>query len=471
LQVSIVGLGYVGLVTAACLAERGHDVIGIEVDNGRIAALQEGRAPFYEPDLDLLIRANASAGRLRFTTNSAAAIELARVVVIAVGTHDGGGGWQTGNILAALGQVVPQMADDATLVIRSTLPPEFLGQLGSIVSRLRADVERPTLPVILNPEFTREGQAVHDFLEPERIVLGVASDPDGHGVGTLHQLYRWSDAPVLAMSAVDACLTKLGSNLFLATKISFANELAALCDAFGSDVTQVVKGMALDPRIGGSFLRAGIGFGGSCLPHQVSMTVRTGQAAGVPVPLLAAVDEVNHRQRQMMVTLLSRQLGGSLSGMRVALLGLSFKPDTDDLRDAPSLDIARWLLDAGARVCAYDPMEPARARAAALVVGLEVAASVKETVAGVDAIALVTEWREFTELDWTALRGLVRQPVVVDGRNALDRSAVLDAGFSYAGIGRGSWTLEETREQSVLARAAERLGAAVDLVTQPVLAD
>jgi UDPglucose 6-dehydrogenase len=470
-QVSIVGLGYVGLVTAACLAERGHDVVGIEVDGARIAALDNGRAPFFEPDLDRTIESNVKAGRLRFSGYSAAAIEVARVVVIAVGTHDGNGGWQTGTILTALGQVVPFMANDATLLVRSTLPPEFLGQLGSIVDRLRTDVERPHVPVILNPEFTREGQAVHDFLEPERIVLGVANDPDGRGVGNLRHLYRWSDAPVLVMSAVDACLTKLGSNLFLATKISFANELAVLCDAFGSDVTQVVKGMSFDPRIGGGFLRAGIGFGGSCLPHQVSMTVRTGQVAGVPVPLLAAVDEINHRQRRMLVDLIALQLGGSLSEIRVALLGLSFKPDTDDLRDAPSLDIARWLLDAGATVCAYDPLPAARERAALLVEGLEVAASVNEAVLGVDAIALVTEWREFNHLDWTTIHGLVRQAVVVDGRNALDRSSILDAGFSYASFGRGSWTPEAAKEPSVLTRAAERLGASGDRVSQPVLVD
>jgi UDPglucose 6-dehydrogenase len=434
-----------------------------------MAALADGRAPFFEPGLDRAIESSASAGRLRFTTYSAAAIEAAQIVVIAVGTHDGNGGWQTGTILAALGQVVPLMANDATLVLRSTLPPEFLGQLGSIVDRLRTDVDRPPVPVILNPEFTREGQAVHDFLEPERIVLGVASDPDGRGVSSLRHLYRWSDAPVLVMSAVDACLTKLGANLFLATKISFANELAALCDAYDADVTDVVNGMSHDPRIGGSFLRAGIGFGGSCLPHQVSMTVRTAQAAGVPVPLLAAVNDINHRQRRTMVDLVAVQLGGSLLGKRVALLGLSFKPDTDDLRDAPSLDIARWLLEAGATVCAYDPLPAARERAAGLVDGLEVAASVEEAVLSVDAIGLVTEWREFSHLDWPRLRRLVRQAVIVDGRNSLDRSSILAAGFTYASFGRGSWTPEVAQETSVLARSAERLRA--DLVSQRVLAD
>ncbi len=468
MRVSIVGLGYVGLVTSACLADRGHDVIGIDADGARMATLADGRAPFFEPDLDRAIEANVRAGRLRFTTYSAAAIDVARVVVIAVGTHDGNGGWQTGTILAALGQVVPLMANDATLVVRSTLPPEFLGQLGSIVDRLRSDADRPPVPVILNPEFTREGQAVRDFLEPERIVLGVASDPDGRGVGSLRQLYRWSDAPLLVMSAVDACLTKLGSNLFLATKISFANELASLCDAYGADVMDVVKGMSYDRRIGGSFMRAGIGFGGSCLPHQVSMTVRTAQAAGVPVPLFAAVDEINHRQRRALVDLIALHVRG-LSGKRVALLGLSFKPDTDDLRDAPSLDIARWLLDAGAAVCAYDPLPANRERAAVLVEGLEVAASVEEVVVTVDAIALLTEWSEFNQLDWTRLRRLVGQAVVVDGRNALDRSDILGAGFSYASLGRGSWTPEAVQESSVLALSAERLGA--DLAPQRVLVD
>jgi UDPglucose 6-dehydrogenase len=255
-------------------------------------------------------------------------------------------------------------------------------------------------------------------------------------VRTIRRLYASVTAPIIEMPAADAVLTKLGSNLFLATKISFANELAALCEAFGGDVGSVVGAMSYDPRIGGSFLRAGIGFGGSCLPHQVTMTIRSGRQADLDLPLLKAVDHINHDQRRVFVERIRTGLERPLGVARVALLGLTFKPGTDDLRDAPALTIAAGLLAAGAQVVAYDPMPSARARAVELLPGMETVDSALDAARGADAIGLVTEWSEFRQLDWSAMRTVARGDLVIDGRNALDPGVVTAAGFRYAGFGR-----------------------------------
>ena len=465
MRVTVVGLGYVGLVTGACLATWEHDVVGVDADPRRLDALRAGRMPFYEPGLDRLVAAGIESERLGFTDNLTEAVASADIVVVAVGTHDGNGGWQTDTMTACLSQTVPAMADRATLVIRSTLPPDYIRQLEGLVTSRRAAAGRPPISVLLNPEFTREGRAVRDFLEPDRVVFGVVSDPNGKGEATLRSMYRAADAKILVMDAIDAALTKLGSNLFLATKISFANELASICDAFGADVTAVVEGMSHDPPIGGAFLRAGVGFGGSCLPNQVTMTVRAGLQAGVPTPLLAAVDEVNHRRREEMVERAASLLGGSVRGRRIALLGLTFKPDTDDLRDAPALTVAARLIDQGASVRAYDPMPTARERSASLVPGLEVETSWEDAVRDADAVLLLTEWREFIDLDWGRLGALVNRRIVVDGRNVLPGKRLAEAGFAYASFGRGSY-LPETED----ARLAGRTPARASMAT-PVLSE
>jgi UDPglucose 6-dehydrogenase len=268
------------------------------------------------------------------------------------------------------------------------------------------------------------------------VVIGVADDPSGRGTRLLTHAYQPARAPILTMNAIDASFAKLGSNLFLATKISFANELAALCEAHGADITQVVGAMALDSRIGGKFLRAGIGFGGSCLPHQVAMTASAGVADGVATPLIQAVDTVNHGQRVRFVERVIDAVGGDLSGRRIALLGLTFKPETDDLRDAPALTIARLLIDRGARVVAYDPMPTARVRAVALVYGLEVADSALSALAGADAAGLVTEWSEFGTIDWRHAASVMHSPTMIDGRNFLEPTLLAAAGFRYVGFGR-----------------------------------
>jgi UDPglucose 6-dehydrogenase len=435
LRATVIGLGYVGLVTAACLAEWGDDVIGVDADERRLRELRAGRMPIHEPGLADLVSSGVAAGRLHFVPPSTATVATSSIVFIAVGTDDGNGGWQTATVRRALASVVPAMADNATLVVRSTLPPDFIRQLPWLVNAIRQESGHRSIPVMTNPEFTREGTAVRDFMEPDRVVIGIGDDPHGRGESMLQKVYRRVAAPVLVMSATDAALTKLGANLFLATKISFANELAQLCDAYGGDIGQVVGGMAHDARIGGGFLRPGIGFGGSCLPHQVSMTVRDAEAIGVSTPLFAAVETVNRRQRESFVERVSRATG-SLDGARVALLGLTFKPDTDDLREAPSLDIARMLIDQGAKVVAYDPMPTARSRAAEAVPGLIVVDRAMKAIVDADVIGLVTEWPEFTGLPWGTIAKAVRRRIVIDGRNALRPDDILAAGFEYVGFGR-----------------------------------
>ena len=438
MRVVVIGLGYVGLVTAACLAKWGHSVTGVEADLVRLRSLRSGMLPFYEPGLSDLVSEVAAQGHLDFRSPGElpTAVREADVVIVAVGTHDGNGGWQTVTMTRTLGDVVPLMSVRTPLVIRSTLPPAYIASLSRTVQAFREDEGLDPVPVLLNPEFTREGRAIEDFNAPDRVVIGIVDDPEGVGEAVVRVLYGMVNAPVLGMSAIDAAFSKLASNLFLATKISFANELAQLCEAYGADVANIVTVMGHDPRIGGQFLQAGIGFGGSCLPHQVSMTVMASRDVGLESPLLTAVDEINHLQRKRFADRLQRLAGERADGVRIALLGLAFKPGTDDLRDAPSLTIAADLLAGGAAVTAYDPMPGARFRAAQLVPGLVVATSADEAMAGADAIGLVTEWPEFGEMDWAALRLVPRRAVVLDGRNALSAEALHAAGFAYEGFGR-----------------------------------
>jgi UDPglucose 6-dehydrogenase len=438
MRITVVGLGYVGLVTAGCLAEWNHHVIGIEADTEKLADLARGQLPFHEPGLDSMVKSHLHDGRLTLggLDDIREAASRSDLVIVAVGTHDGNGGWQTETMRKALAGLVPHLAAGTPLIVRSTLPPEFIHQLSSIVASLRG-LSTPDTPILLNPEFTQEGRAVSDFMHPSRVICGVVHDPEGTGTDRVRRLFDHTGAPFAVMAAINASFAKLGSNLFLATKISFANELAALCDAYGAQVDEVVDAMALDPRIGRAFLGAGVGFGGSCLPHQVTMTVKTARVAGLPTPLLAAVDDINHAQRAHIVGRLERLLPDGLGNTRIALLGLTFKPDTDDLRDAPSLTVARLLLERGASVVAYDPMERSRERAAKMMSGLEVVDSVDDALRQADAAVLVTEWAEFRELSWTTARANMRRPIVVDGRNCLDADALVAAGFTYTGFGRG----------------------------------
>ena len=473
MDVTVVGQGYVGLVTAAGAAEWGHTVAGVEKDPVRRDSLLSGRVPFHEPMLGELVEANLLNGRLRFTADMASGVAGADLVFIAVGTVDGEGRWETRTMATCLAEVVPLVDDGATIVVRSTCPPAFVSTLAASVEAIRSEAGRGPISVMLNPEFTKEGTAVQDYLTPDRVVIGVARDPDGSGAARLREFYGQVEAPIVEMSAIDAIMAKLGSNLFLATKISFANELAALCDLYGAQVEHVVEGMAHDPRIGGSFLRAGIGFGGSCLPHQVTMTVAESATRGHDSALFAAVDLVNHRQRTAFADHV-HELAGGIGGRRVALLGLTFKPHTDDLRAAPALDIARDLIDRGATVVAYDPMETARTRAADFVPGLQVVDSVEAALLDADVVAVATEWPEFVTLSWSRVAELVRGMIIVDGRNALDPDAIEAAGFVYRGFGRGQRGVTEPARVPVMATDAhvdQPALRAVPVMADPALAD
>lgn len=467
MRVAGVGQGYVGLVTAAGAAEWGHEVVGVEIDPRRLSSLQAGESPIYEPGLAELVETHSATGRLSFTNDTAAAVAGSDIVFVAVATTDSDGNWDFGTMRRCLTGLVPIMDDGSTLVVRSTCPPQLVREVTALVADLRAAAGRPPLALAFNPEFTREATAVRDFLEPDRVILGIAADAGGTAEANLRQFYAAVEVPILVMGAVDAMLSKLAANLFLATKISFANELAALCDLHGSRVERVVEGMSYDPRIGGSFLRAGIGFGGSCLPDQVTMTVADADALGLDVPLLAAVDSINARQRKAFVDRIAALVGG-VDGKRVALLGLTFKPHTDDLRAAPALDIARDLVARGATVVAYDPMEKARRGARRQVPDLEIADSAMEALTDADAVGLVTEWPEFIALPWDEVAGVVRHAAIVDGRNALDPETMIAAGFAYSAFGRGT-TGPAARRTAVAAGVADSRG--FDLVPGAALGD
>jgi UDPglucose 6-dehydrogenase len=436
LDVAVVGLGYVGLVTSACLATLGHNVRGIEADPRRLSELQAGRMPFHEPGLAELVGQVIADGRLSFSSpdDIAEIVFHSDLVILAVGTHDGNGRWQTNTIQQAFADVAPFLPNGTPIIVRSTLPPDYLPAAERLVCQIRAEHDLPHVPVLLNPEFTREGRAIADFLHPDRVVIGVLHDPDGAGESAVRQMYARLDAPILTMSGIDAGLAKLGSNLFLATKISFANELGRLCDTYGGDVAAVVDAVGYDQRIGHQFLNAGLGFGGSCLPNQVTMMIEVADDLGAPAHLLAAVGRINEEQPIRFARRLFELSG--VDAPRVALLGLTFKPDTDDLRDAPSLAVARELVALGARPVAYDPMPSARRRAAEMVPGLEVVETLGEALAFADGIGLITEWDVFRRIDWKAARLMTDARIVLDGRNALDEETVTAAGFLYEGIGR-----------------------------------
>jgi UDPglucose 6-dehydrogenase len=437
-RIGVVGLGYVGLVTAMCIAEWNHEVLGIERDPDRLRQLKKGRLPFYEPGLSEVLAREVAAKRVRFTADPADGIASADIVLVTVGTHDGNGGWQTASVRRCLAELAPHIRDDAVIVLRSTLPPDFISELGDLVMEQRLAHGRPPVSLLLNPEFSQQGRAIEEFNHPKRVVIGIVHDPDGAGEVALRRLYAAVDAPILTMPAVEATLAKLGANLFLATKISYANELAALCDAFGADVKNVVQSMSYDDRIGDAFLGAGIGFGGSCLPHQVKMMVKSGGQAGARTPLLEAVDQVNMQQRRAFVARVADLLGGTPDGAVVALLGLAFKPNTDDIRDAPAITIAQLLLGAGARVQAYDPFERARTAATVAVPGIVVVDEIAEALTGADIAAVTTEWPEIITLDWPSMRPLMRRPLVVDGRNVLAPEDMANAGFTLSAFGRGT---------------------------------
>jgi UDPglucose 6-dehydrogenase len=423
--IGVVGTGYVGLVTAAGFAELGSDVFCVDVDAEKIARLSRGEIPIYEPGLEQLVAANAP--RLHFSVTLSEALEHARLLFVAVGTpptHSGDAD------LSSVHQVVGSMpaSDEHALVMKSTVPCGT----GASIKRIFHDAGKSQFSYVSCPEFLKEGSAVKDFMAPDRVVIGDDGDWAGDAV---HALYEPFHAPLVRTDIASAEMIKLAANAFLATKISFINEIANVCEQVGADVVEVAAGMGLDARIGPRFLQAGLGYGGSCFTKDVSALKLLAGNSGYHFQLLNAVIEVNELQKRRVVSKLQRHLG-ELAGKRVALLGLAFKPHTDDMRGASSLVLAGRLQAEGAHVRAFDPVAAEQARR--LMPQLDCAASALAAVADADAIVLVTEWPELVELDWAEVEQAMRGRLVVDGRNALDGERVRAAGLTYEGIGRAS---------------------------------
>jgi len=423
--VGVIGVGYVGLVTAACLAELGHPVVCRDIDAERVALLQRGEVPIHEPGVPELLKRNAA--RLTFTLDMEDVFREARIAIICVDTPPTASGDADLSRVESVIDALPASAEGAILVMKSTVPVGT-GQ------RVRTELDargREDVGYVSNPEFLREGSAVADFREPDRVVVG-GDRPDD--VARVARLYSDLQAPILSTDTASAEMIKLASNAFLATKISFINEIANVCERVGADVEEVARGMGLDQRIGQSFLRPGIGYGGSCFPKDVTALKQLAGNTGYSFQLLASVIEVNELQKRRVIGKLQDHLG-PLRHRRIALLGLAFKPHTDDMREASSIVLAARLIAEGASVCAFDPVATERARGL-LPSGVELCGSLTEAIADADAVVIVTEWPEFRAVLDADVRAAMRQPLIVDGRNLLDPAEAVAAGFTYVSIGR-----------------------------------
>ena len=429
-SIAIVGAGYVGLVTATCFAELGNAVACVDNDADKVARLEAGEIPFYEPSLGEMVARNVQAKRLSFTTDIATAVRGSEVIFIAVGTPMRSDGHADLGAVRAVARDIGLALDGPKIVVSKSTVPVETGEMISSIIREHARADYP-VSVVSNPEFLREGSAVADFLRPDRVVIGTA-DPETERV--MRDLYAPLDAPIVVTDVRTSEMIKYAANAFLATKISFINEIANICELLDVDVRAVCSGIGYDQRIGTKFLNPGIGYGGSCFPKDVRALEQLAVERDYPAPLLHAVELVNRRQVERTVMKFERELGG-LSGRAIAVLGLSFKPNTDDVRDAPAIAIIQRLLDRGATVRAHDPIANGAARQ---VLGEQVAVfdDMYEAIAGADALLLATEWNEFRALDFARCAKVMRGDVVVDGRNIFDPEKARTAGLRYLGIGR-----------------------------------
>src|ERR1700760_5002343 len=423
--IGVIGTGYVGLVTAAGFAELGSEVWCVDIDAAKIERLRAGEVPIYEPGLAELLAKNAE--RLHFSTDLSEALEHARLLFVAVGTPPTYSGDADLSAVNAVIGAIPASNDHA-LVMKSTVP----SGTGVAVKRMFAEQGKGGLGYVSCPEFLKEGSAIKDFMNPDRVVVGDSGDWAGDAVV---ELYAPLDAPLVRTDIASAEMVKLASNAFLATKISFINEIANVCEETGADVVEVARGMGFDARIGPKFLQAGIGFGGSCFPKDVTALKQLAGNSGYHFQLLNSVIEVNELQKRRVIAKLEKHLG-SLVGKEIGLLGLSFKPNTDDMREASSLVLSSRLQAAGANVRVYDPVAEEEARK--LIRNVEFKASALEVAEGADAVVLVTEWPEFGELDLSEVAGAMRGKLLVDGRNLFDPARVRDAGLDYEGVGRSA---------------------------------
>ncbi|HXT15460.1 MAG TPA: UDP-glucose/GDP-mannose dehydrogenase family protein [Gemmatimonadaceae bacterium] len=432
MNLSVVGTGYVGLVVGACLAETGNQVVGADVDAAKIDGLKQNVIPIYEPGLDRLVERNQDAGRLEFTTDVAGAIAQSEVVFIAVGTPpDEDGSADLRHVLAVAEQIGQHMKRELVVVTKSTVP---VGTATKVAAAVAKHARFP-FHVVSNPEFLKEGAAIDDFMKPDRVVLGAETDHARSVMAELYAPFVRTGKPVIFMDIASAEMTKYAANAMLATRISFMNEIAMLCEACGANVDLVRKGIGSDDRIGPAFLFPGPGYGGSCFPKDVKALARTAREQSTCLRILEAVEEVNENQKHRMFAKLRAALGADLTGVRVAVWGLAFKPNTDDMREAPALTLIEDLLAAGAKVTAHDPaaMDEARRR---LGDRIDYADTAYDALTDADALAVLTDWNEYRHPDFARIRSALRRPVIVDGRNLYPLHKMADLGFTYHSIGR-----------------------------------
>ena len=431
MKIAVVGTGYVGLVVGVCLAENGNSVVCVDNDEKKVEALRRGEIPIYEPGLAEMIPRNVAEERLRFTTDLGTAVQQSEILFIAVGTpQDEDGSADLRHVLAVADGIGRQMNGYKVIVNKSTVPVGTTEKVRKAVSA----VTTHAFAVVSNPEFLKEGTAVEDFLKPDRVVIGADDERARAVMCELYAPFVRTGNPVLVMDSASAELTKYAANAMLASRISFMNEIANLCDRLGADVGQVRRGMGTDSRIGSSFLFPGIGYGGSCFPKDVKALIKTAEEAGLDLRVVKAVDEANQAQRRVLVPRIAAHLG-TLKGKVIAVWGLAFKPRTDDMREAPAAAVIDGLLEAGASVRAYDPKAIDVARR---VYGdrIHFCKRSYEAVEGADALVVATEWNEFREPDFGRVKSLMRQPAVFDGRNIYNPQVLREMGFHYEGIGR-----------------------------------
>lgn len=439
MKVSIFGAGYVGLVTAACLAEVGHEVICVDTDARKVERLEKGIIPIYEPGLDDLIKANVSARRLSFTTNASIAVRSGEVIFIAVGTPPGeDGSADLTHVLAVARTIGESLDHHAVIVDKSTVPVGTAKKVEEAVRQALGNAGAATsFDVVSNPEFLKEGDAIRDFMRPDRIVIGTSSRTAAQTMRELYLPFNRNHDRLIVMDVPSAELTKYAANAMLATKISFMNEMANIAERVGADIEQVRKGIGSDSRIGYSFIYPGAGYGGSCFPKDVQALERTAVAMGYSAELLTAVEAVNQRQKQKLIELIDRHFNGNIAGKTFAIWGLSFKPNTDDMREAPSLVLIAALLQRGARVRCFDPQAMNEARhLLSENDALVFADTAEQAIGDADALVIVTEWKQFLLSNFDSLQTL-RDKVVFDGRNMYDAEKVESQGIAYYGIGRG----------------------------------
>lgn len=433
MRIAMIGTGYVGLVSGACFMKFGVDVVCVDKDESKIETLKSGEIPIYEPGLDALVAEGFESGRLTVTTNLAEAVDGADAVFIAVGTPSrrGDGHADLSFVYAAAKEIAEALTGYTVVVTKSTVPVGTGQEVDRIIREARPDAE---FDVVSNPEFLREGSAIEDFMRPDRVVIGTDSERAQEVMRILYRPLYLLETPMLFTKRETAELIKYATNAFLATKITFINEMADVCDQVGANVSDVARGIGLDGRIGRKFLHAGPGYGGSCFPKDTLALARTAREAGAPVTIVESVIAANSNRKKAMAERIIAACGGSIDGKMLAVLGVTFKPNTDDMRESPSLDILPALQEAGARVCAYDP--EGMAEAGPLLPGVEWCEGAYETMSGAEAVVIITEWDEFRLLDLERVKSLLRQPLMVDLRNIYDPNEMAAAGFVYQSIGR-----------------------------------